>query len=154
VRARPVAAACLLLLALAAAIAAPPDLESAAKAIERKLMAPCCMTNTVDVHESPVAHQMRREIREMLAEGRSEAEILDVYVERYGTQVLAVPRARGFSLMTYLFPLVFVVLVGIGLFFMLRRWRASESEDETEEVPPEPTGPYAERLKRELERFD
>lgn len=133
---------------------AAADLESEAKRIEGKLMAPCCMTNTVAVHESGVSYQMRHEIREMLAAGRSEAEILDHYVAEHGPQILAIPEARGFSLAAYLFPLAFLVLAGAALAFALRRWRASDREVARRETPPAPEGPYAERLKRELERFD
>jgi cytochrome c-type biogenesis protein CcmH len=143
---------CALLLSILPAPGA--DLESQAKQIEGKLMAPCCMTNTVDVHESGIAHQMRREIREMLADGRGEREILDHFVAQHGPQILAVPRAQGFSLTTYLFPLLFLVLAGIGLIFVLRRWRATEPDVSPESQDAEPTGPYAERLKRELERLD
>jgi cytochrome c-type biogenesis protein CcmH len=146
------AASCAALLVAASAAAA--DLEAEAKLIEEKLMAPCCMTNTVAVHESGVSYQMRRQIREMLAAGRGEAEILDFYVDEYGPQILAMPEARGFSLTAYLFPFVFLVLAGVGLAIALRRWRSSAREIEPAAEPPAPSGPYAERLKRELDRFD
>jgi cytochrome c-type biogenesis protein CcmH len=139
---------------LVAASAAAADLEAEAKRIEEKLMAPCCMTNTVAVHESGVSYEMRRQIREMLAAGRSEAEILDFYVEEHGPQILAIPEARGFSLTAYLFPVVFLVLAGVGLAIALRRWRASDREGEPAAGTPAPSGPYAERLKRELDRLD
>ena len=59
------------------------DLEEQARIIGGKLMAPCCWAEPVSQHLSPVAEEMRGQIREMLAAGRSEQEILDFYVARY-----------------------------------------------------------------------
>lgn len=131
------------------------DLEGTAERIEAKLMAPCCKTNTIAVHESAVAHRMRLEIREMLAAGRSEREILDFFVERHGPQILAMPEARGLSLMPYVFPFAFLALAGVTLAVALRRWRRNQRREATASAaPPVPAGPYAERLRRELERLD
>jgi cytochrome c-type biogenesis protein CcmH len=147
-----IATFCVVLLSITSAAAT--DIEAEAEKIEGKLMSPCCMTNTVAVHESGASYEMRREIREMLAEGRTEAEILDFYVEKHGPQILAIPEAKGFSLAPYLFPLVFLLLAGGGLAVAFRKWRRTDRDVEPTTVPPAPTGPYAERLKRELERLD
>jgi cytochrome c-type biogenesis protein CcmH len=130
------------------------DIEAEAEKIEGKLMSPCCMTNTVAVHESGASYKIRREIREMLAAGRTEAEIIDVYVEEHGPQILAIPEAKGFSLATYLFPVVFLILAGGGLAIAFRKWRKTDRDVALTAEPAAPTGPYAERLKRELERLD
>jgi cytochrome c-type biogenesis protein CcmH/NrfF len=134
--------------------AAAENLEAEARELEAKLMSPCCMTNTVAVHESGASAEMRREIREMLAAGQSEREILDHYVERYGPQILAMPEARGFSLVPYLFPLVFVILAGGALAVAVRRWRAAVPTEVPPTEPPLPSGSYAERLKQELEKLE
>jgi len=149
---RVLAALCAVLLSVVPATG--DDLEATAKKIEGKLMSPCCMMNTVDVHESGASYTIRREIREMLAAGKSEAEILDHYVAQHGPQILSMPEAKGFSLTPYLFPFVFLILAGAALAFALRKWRASEREGAPAAAPVAPTGPYAERLKRELERLD
>jgi cytochrome c-type biogenesis protein CcmH len=147
-------AACAVLvgLLLGSAALATEDIETRAKRLEGRLMSPCCMSNTVAVHESVASTRMRAEIRTMLAEGRNEQEILDFYVERHGEQILAMPRAKGFSLTAYLFPLVFFVAAGAGLAVVFRRWRKTDRPEEP--AAPAPTGPYAERLQRELENFD
>ena len=48
-----------LLLAAAGVAAETPPLESRARLLERKLMAPCCFTQTIDQHESEAARAMR-----------------------------------------------------------------------------------------------
>jgi cytochrome c-type biogenesis protein CcmH len=142
-----------LLLAIAPS-AADTDLETAAKHIEGRLMSPCCMTNTVAVHESGASYKMRREIREMLAAGQTERQILDHYVQIHGTQILAMPEAKGFSLTPYVFPLLFLLSAGGALAISIRRWRTSARGVASPAVPPQPAGPWADRLRNELDRLD
>jgi len=147
-----IAAFCAALLWIVPALAI--DSEAEAEKIEGKLMSPCCMTNTVAVHESGASNEIRREIREMLAAGRTETEILDFYIAKHGPQILASPEPKGFSLAPYLFPVVFLLLAGGGLALAFRKWRRIDRDVTPAAEPPAPTGPYAERLKRELERLD
>src|ERR1700743_1304827 len=42
-----------------------------ASAIEGRLMAPCCWTQTIDIHDSEIALSMRHEIRRRLRNGES-----------------------------------------------------------------------------------
>jgi cytochrome c-type biogenesis protein CcmH len=144
----------LVLLTVVGALAADPDIETAARRIDARLMAPCCMTNTVAVHESGVAQSMRAEIRALLAAGRSEKEILDHFVARYGPQVLALPEARGFSLTPYLAPFGLMLLAAVGLVLAMGRWRRAERAAPRPAVPAPIAGPYADRLQRDLDELD
>jgi cytochrome c-type biogenesis protein CcmH len=125
------------------------DPETRARRLEGLLMAPCCGANTLAEHESPAVDRMRREIRELLAAGRSEREILDRYVATLGPTILAVPPSRGFNLVVYLVPLL--ALIGGPLLL----WRRLRRRDRA--APPEPAAPpldvdpaYRERLERQL----
>jgi cytochrome c-type biogenesis protein CcmH len=142
------------LLPLAAAIAADGDPEVVARRIEARLMAPCCMTNTVAVHESGTALAMRAEIRELLAAGRSEREVLDHFVARYGPQILALPEARGIALAPYLAPFALMLLATAGLALAFRRWRRADRAAPHQAVPTPIPGPWAERLQNELDQLD
>src|ERR1700710_967608 len=61
-----------------------------ASAIEGRLMAPCCWTQTIDIHDSEIALSMRHEIRRRLRNGESADAIQASFVERYGPKILAV----------------------------------------------------------------
>lgn len=105
-------------------------IERQAERIDRRLMAPCCGTNTLDQHDSGVSRRMRGQIRDMLREGKSEDEILAVFVEEFGNSVLAVPDAEGFALIGYLAPL-WMSLLGMGLLgYAVWRWRKGRPEGE------------------------
>ncbi len=140
-------------------LAAPPALgtgvEERAKKLEGKLMAPCCMANTLAEHESGPSTRMRREIRAMLAAGRSEREILDHYVGQYGPQILSAPEAKGFGLTAYLVPFVLLVGGAVLMYLALRRWAAMRTQiagptDEPAQIDPE----HLARLERDLQKLD
>ena len=92
--------------------------------IEGKLMAPCCYSQTIDVHDSEVARQMRGEVTAMVMAGRSEQEVLDYYKTEYGESILAVPDGAAgtlvFSVPAY--ATVFAVLALLyGMVVTVRR---------------------------------
>src|ERR1700761_8241218 len=61
-----------------------------ASAIEGRLMAPCCWTQTIDIHDSDIARSMKHEIRRRLRNGESADVIQASFVDRYGPKILAV----------------------------------------------------------------
>jgi len=144
----------MLTLALAGPAMSQP-LDERARSLEGKLMAPCCWTQPVAQHYSDAADKMRKEIREMLASGSSEQQVLDHYVAQYGERILASPRARGFNLLAYILPWFFFAAAGTLLVLLLRRWRRGG-------IPVKPAiqpasaaiDPYAERIEKELREFD
>lgn len=65
--------------------------SSGARALMARLLAPCCWRQTVDLHDSDVAAEMRREIQARLNGGEPAAAIEADFVRRYGPRVLALP---------------------------------------------------------------
>lgn len=119
--------------ATAAAPASPAAVEEQARALERKLMAPCCFSQTVDQHESEVSREMRAEMRVWLAEGVSEGQILDRYVERYGTRILAVPPPQGFNQLLFWMPWLVTLTLFLAVCLTLWMWYRRGQ-------PPSPAG--------------
>jgi cytochrome c-type biogenesis protein CcmH len=96
-----------LLLALTL-LAAPTAYAAAPRAslpdIEDEVMCLECGT-ALNVSNSPVADQERDFIAELIAQGRSKAQIKDALVAEYGPRVLAEPQEDGFQLTAWLVPL-------------------------------------------------
>jgi cytochrome c-type biogenesis protein CcmH len=147
-------------LALLLAAPAPPGaaLEREARQIETMLIAPCCWRQQVSEHQSEAADQVRREIRGMLASGMARQQVLDAFVARYGTRILAEPPDRGFSRLLHVGPWIIGVGTAVGFFFLIRRMRRRPDRDDwkTPAVGAGPTSDdvYAERLDDELRRLD
>jgi cytochrome c-type biogenesis protein CcmH len=139
----------------AAPAQAPPRLTPEQKAIARRLdgmfMAPCCFANTLAEHHSPVAEELRQEIRIMLAGGATETQIADAFVAKYGERILAAPRAQGFNLLAYVLPAAVIVagLVVIAV-VMRRRGPRGPSAVSPSEIPDQ----IKARFEAELARFD
>ena len=102
-----------------------PSLEEQAQALDKQLMCPVCPSETIDQSRVELAKQMRAIVRERLADGESEQEIKDFFVDRYGDNVLAAPPARGFNIVVWVvaglvFPIAAACLV-LALRVMRRR---------------------------------
>jgi cytochrome c-type biogenesis protein CcmH len=139
-------------------IALSPEQEARARAIDDQLIAPCCFSQTVANHSSPVAESIKAEVRQMLAAGSTEREIMDFYVGKYGERILATPRASGFNLLAYVMP-AFALTVGLaGVVIVLRRWRRPRSSQPgsaaASALSNDETRRFQARLEEELARFE
>jgi cytochrome c-type biogenesis protein CcmH len=85
-------------------------------------MAPCCWTQTIDIHGSEIANDLRREIRKRLKGGESADAIEASLVNRYGAKILAVPPGSPLKTLATLLALG-MGGAGAAAFVMLRRWR-------------------------------
>ncbi len=102
-------------------------------AIAKKLYCPVCPNTPLDVCETLACQEWRAQIRDQLAAGWSEEQIIDYFVEQYGTRVLAEPQRQGFSALAWVFPLL-AVLIGLAIVVqVLRTWRARRV---VEAIPP------------------
>jgi len=68
--------------------------KSEIRQVEERLLAPCCYTQSIAVHGSEIAGQMRAEVTEMVVQGRTENEIVGYYRGLYGDRVLVVPDGK------------------------------------------------------------
>lgn len=95
-----------------------------------------CQNQTIKDSNAFLADDLRREIRRMLEEGKSDAEIFDFLVVRYGEFALYRPRMSGKTLVLWLAPVVFI---GFGAFIAVRvvRRRMSLPVDDAAESPEE-----------------
>ena len=133
--------------------------EALAQRVEGELIAPCCWVQPVAVHDSQAARDIKREVRELAAQGKTEQQILDTFVARYGEKILAAPPARGFNLLAYLVPFVVAVVAGVAIAMLVLRWRrpdgtASLADAEPAVVPTAASKELRDRVDRELSDFD
>ncbi|MPS37044.1 MAG: cytochrome c-type biogenesis protein CcmH [Stenotrophomonas sp.] len=84
-----------------------------------------CQNQSLADSNAQIAHDLRREVLNLMREGRSDAQIKQFLVERYGEFVLYRPRMEGSTLLLWLGPGV-LLLAGAGLLYahVKRRGRA------------------------------
>jgi cytochrome c-type biogenesis protein CcmH len=101
--------------------------------LEDKLMAPCCYSQTIRVHMSMEAEQMREEVTDMVLAGKSEQDIIKYYKAKYGETILVVPDGKAGQI-AYGVPIVValsafgLLTFGIGRALDRRPLRASTSQ--------------------------
>ncbi len=95
--------------------------------VESRLLAPCCYTQSIAVHGSDIAVQMRSEVAEMVADGKTEEEIVSHYRNIYGERILIVPDGLTGRILFSL-PLLTSALGCLVLFVCLRRMLRSGRE--------------------------
>ncbi len=93
-----------------------------AAALEGRIMAPCCWTQTIDIHGSELANDLRREIRKRLKSGETSDAIEASLIGRYGPRILAVPPGSPLKTIATLLALG-MGGAGAAAFAMLKRWR-------------------------------
>jgi cytochrome c-type biogenesis protein CcmH len=109
-------------------LAADPVLEKRMIGLAEKLRCLVCQNESLASSHAELAEDLRREVREQMAQGKSDQEILDYLVARYGDFVLYEPPVKSYTLLLWFGPFV-LLLVGVGvLVFQLRKRRQSVPE--------------------------
>jgi cytochrome c-type biogenesis protein CcmH len=140
------ATVCLVPLALGAAAV---DLEAQVREIAVQLRCPVCQGLSVGDSPSELANEMRALIREQLHQGKTSAQVLDYFAQRYGEWILLAPPKRGFNLVIWVLPFVLLPVGAAVVYLGARRWVRGPM---TAASPaPQLESPYAERLQRELD---
>jgi cytochrome c-type biogenesis protein CcmH len=113
----------------------PPDLSPEVFRIAKGIRCPVCQGESAGESNSGIAQEMRKIIAEQLAAGKSEAQIQQFFVERYGEWILYSPPKKGLTLWVWLSPLLGVGLLGFGLwrYQAMTQKRAAITADVSEE---------------------
>ena len=97
------------------------DLDNRVREIAHMLRCPTCQAMSVKESEAGLSVNMKTRIRELLQEGKSEEEILEFFVERYGEWILRSPKKEGFSLLLWTLPGLVLLVTVLLLFQYLRK---------------------------------
>ncbi|NLW04921.1 MAG: cytochrome c-type biogenesis protein CcmH, partial [Pseudomonadaceae bacterium] len=94
------------------------------KDVGGKLRCPKCENQSIADSNSPSAYDMRQELYRLLEEGKTDAQIYDFMVNRFGDYVLYEPPMRKDTWLLWYLPPILVVL-GLVLAFYLAASRRS-----------------------------
>lgn len=102
----------------AAPAAADPALEKRVMTLAEELRCLVCQNQTLAESNAPLAEDLRDQLREKMREGKSDKEVVDFLVERYGDFVLYRPPLKGTTVLLWFGPLLLFVA---GFAALLRR---------------------------------
>ena len=128
----------------------PTPTDDEVNRVAKQLYCPVCESTPLDVCPTEACRQWRDLIRSMLAEGKSDEEIKQYFVEQYGARVLAEPPNR---LAAYLIPAV-VILLGVLLLARgFQMWmKPSIAEADMTGSDVKHLDPYVAKLEEELKK--
>jgi cytochrome c-type biogenesis protein CcmH len=113
-------------------IMADPAKELRARDLSRELRCMVCQNQSIDDSEAPLARDLRLLVRERIAAGDSDAQVIDFLVARYGEFVLLKPRLNAHTWLLWLLPPLALGGGGLALWaFGRRRARPGAMEDAT-----------------------
>lgn len=120
--------------------------------ITDRLNCPLCQGRSLTECEIPVCVQMKSLIQQKLAQGASDNEIIQYFVNQYGQQVLNEPTAAGFNLLVWVLPALGMIAGLITVILVLRNLARRRPAEVTAAPRPLPEE-YLRRVEQELKDF-
>ncbi len=106
---------------------ADPALEARAREVSRELRCVVCQNESIDDSNAELAHDLRVLVRERIAAGDSDSQVIDYVVSRYGEFVLLRPRLKEETWALWFGPAVLLAIGVVVLALYLRRRARAEA---------------------------
>jgi cytochrome c-type biogenesis protein CcmH len=100
---------------------ANPAEEARARALSEQLRCMVCQNQSIDDSDAPLAHDLRVLLRERIAAGDSDRQVIDFLVARYGEFILLRPELNAHTWLLWATPPAVLIIGGIVAFVALRR---------------------------------
>jgi cytochrome c-type biogenesis protein CcmH len=102
-----------------------PAQEARAEHIGQQLRCPVCKTESIEASDADFTRDIRRVVRERVAAGDSDRQVLDYLHSRYGDFILLKPPFEPATWALWLGPAVILALGGWAAFGLRRRSRGT-----------------------------
>jgi len=100
-------------------------IEARLTALSRELRCVVCQNEALSDSPAELAEAMRREIRDLMKAGKSDQEVIDFLVARYGDFVLFRPPLKPLTYLLWAGPFLFLALGGLAWTLALRARRGA-----------------------------
>ena len=100
--------------------------------LNKEIMCPVCPGESIDQSQNDLAIQMRFIVTKLVNENKSDHEIKEYFVERYGEVVLMEPSANGFGLIAWIVPWVAFISTVFLVIILIRRMSSTANSEEVE----------------------
>jgi cytochrome c-type biogenesis protein CcmH len=100
-----------------------PALEARARALSAELRCMVCQNQSIDDSDAPLARDLRILLRERLAAGDSNEQVIDFLVARYGEFILLRPRLTWHTALLWIAPPAILAIGGVIAVVAFRRRR-------------------------------
>jgi len=107
-----------------------PVTEKRFNELNKELRCPKCQNQNLSGSNSPIAQDLRREVYELLDQGKADIEIMNYMVARYGEFVLYRPRVNSLTYILWFAPVVLILIGVLVIVFIVRRKPIARKEVE------------------------
>lgn len=94
--------------------------------IKKSLICLCDCNMTVEACEGAMAceaaEKLNSEAQQLIDKGMDKPQILASFISRYGEHILAAPTKKGFNLTAWILPFAAIIIAGVVIVTILRRW--------------------------------
>jgi len=114
-------------------IMSDPKLEARARALSQQLRCMVCQNQSIDDSDAPLARDLRLLVRERIAHGDSDKQVMDFLVARYGPFVLLKPPLNPHTMLLWFLPPLALAGGAIAIVLYARRrgnWTGMVSQNE------------------------
>ena len=109
-----------------------PEMQARYEKISSEVRCLVCQNQTIKDSNAFLAADLKREIRRLMVEGKTDAEIYDFLVARYGDFVLYRPRKSGKTLVLWIAPFLFIAVGGFVAIKVVRGRMTMSTDDDTD----------------------
>jgi cytochrome c-type biogenesis protein CcmH len=102
-------------------LAEDPVLEARLKAMSHELRCLVCQNQTLSDSNAPLAEDLRKEIRAQMREGKTDQEVIDYLVARYGDFVRYRPPVNNSTALLWFGPFLILIIGGFVLYRVLKK---------------------------------
>jgi cytochrome c-type biogenesis protein CcmH len=103
-----------------------PALEARLKSVSQELRCLVCQNSTLADSSAPLAEDLRREIRTLMHEGKSDKEVVAYLVARYGDFVLYRPPVNNSTAFLWFGPFLILIIGAFVLYRVLKKHAGNE----------------------------
>ena len=107
-----------------------PEMQARYERLIAETRCVTCQNQSIKDSNAFIAADLRREIQRLMSEGKSDEEISEFLVTRYGDFVLYRPRMAGKTMLLWIAPFAFVLFALFAFVRVLRHRMALPMEDE------------------------
>jgi len=104
-----------------------PQQEQAYQNLTNELRCLVCQNQTIADSNADLAKDLRRQVYEMLQQGKSQQEIVDFMTQRYGDFVMYRPPLKPKTIILWVGPAVFIV-IGLVVLVIISRKKAAGAQ--------------------------
>jgi cytochrome c-type biogenesis protein CcmH len=101
--------------------------EESYKKLVAELRCLVCQNQSLSDSNAELAHDMRRKTYELIIAGKTDSEIVDFMVARYGDFVMYNPPVKSTTLLLWFGPLLFLLLAATVVFVFVRKQKQKQS---------------------------